>query len=349
MVKCLPAHFRRYTFCKFLALLLLKFGKQRLKLGMEFQFPKISYYFCISNPRNNPSMDTTHTEAQLAEKPRHTISQLTERDISVFGNKVGSLRFPLQANAYVSILCLTGQAKMVLEGRVLTLSPQDLFMCRPDALIENGEMSVDFTFRGLILSPGFLESIFNISGHWWDAQRSLEQSPVLHLNEEETRIFLQNCDFLQDKLHLSGLPHRREMLRLLVQSLAYEFCDIIQSKVGIASYSYTASENLFSRFLALLDDHTPRHRDLGFYATRLHVTPKYLSAVCKEITGHTALSIITERTIGWIKRELRTTDSSIKEIAMRAGFSNLSFFGKYLKRETGFSPKEYRMYGVEEL
>ena len=294
-------------------------------------------------------MDTIRTEAQFAEKPRRTISQLTERDISVFGNKVESLRLPLQANAYVSILCLTGQAKMVLEGRVLNLSPHDLFMCRPDAMIEQGVQSADFTFRGLLLSSGFLESIFSISGHWWDAQRSLEQSPVLHLDEMETRIFLQNCDFLACKLSISGLPHRREMLRLLVQSMAYEFCDIIQSKIGIASYSYTASENIFSRFLSLLDEHTPRHRDLGFYATLLHITPKYLSSVCKEVTGHTALSIITERTVCWIKRELRTSDSSIKEIAMRAGFPSLSFFGKYLKRETGFSPKEYRMNGVEEL
>lgn len=293
-------------------------------------------------------MDTSHIEAQQTEMTRRSISQLTEHDISVFGCQVESLRFPLQANAYVSILCLTGEAKMVLEGRVLTLSSHDLFMCRPDALIEQGMQSPNFTFRGLLLSPGFLESIFNISGHWWDAQRTLEHSPVLHLSDTETRIFLQNCDFLQEKLSVSGLPHRREMLRLLVQSMAYEFCDIIQSKIDVASYSYTASENIFSRFLSLLDEYVPCHRDLGFYASHLHITPKYLSSVCKDITGHTALSIITERTVGWIKRELRTSDSTIKEIAIRAGFSNLSFFGKYLKRETGFSPKEYRMIGVDE-
>lgn len=40
---------------------------------------------------------------------------------------------------------------------------------------------------------------------------------------------------------------------------------------------------------------------------------------------------------------LRTTDKPIKEIANEAGFDNLSFFGKFVKRETGMSTRELRM------
>ena len=36
------------------------------------------------------------------------------------------------------------------------------------------------------------------------------------------------------------------------------------------------------------------------------------------------------------------TQKSIKEIACELGFSNLSFFGKYVKKHFGMSPKAYR-------
>ena len=39
---------------------------------------------------------------------------------------------------------------------------------------------------------------------------------------------------------------------------------------------------------------------------------------------------------------LKKSDKSIKEIVNELDFPNLSFFGKYVKRHTGLSPKQYR-------
>ncbi|WP_410554569.1 helix-turn-helix domain-containing protein [Bacteroides caecicola] len=36
-------------------------------------------------------------------------------------------------------------------------------------------------------------------------------------------------------------------------------------------------------------------------------------------------------------------DKSVKEVANEAGFDNLSFFGKYVRRELGVSPRKYRL------
>ncbi len=38
----------------------------------------------------------------------------------------------------------------------------------------------------------------------------------------------------------------------------------------------------------------------------------------------------------------RNPDKSVKEISNELGFPNLSFFGKYVKRMLGMSPKAYR-------
>ena len=39
---------------------------------------------------------------------------------------------------------------------------------------------------------------------------------------------------------------------------------------------------------------------------------------------------------------LRNTSLSVKEIAALLGFSNMSFFGKYVKTHFGVSPNDYR-------
>ncbi|WP_347915505.1 helix-turn-helix domain-containing protein, partial [Bacteroides fragilis] len=40
--------------------------------------------------------------------------------------------------------------------------------------------------------------------------------------------------------------------------------------------------------------------------------------------------------------KLKSTDFTIQEIAYSLNFPDISFFGKYFKRYTGMSPKQYR-------
>lgn len=43
-----------------------------------------------------------------------------------------------------------------------------------------------------------------------------------------------------------------------------------------------------------------------------------------------------------VEYQLKRTRKSIKEIANELDFPSLSFFGKYVKRYLGVSPREYR-------
>ena len=78
------------------------------------------------------------------------------------------------------------------------------------------------------------------------------------------------------------------------------------------------------------------------YADQLCVTPDYLTAVVKHISGRTAIEWIAESTVNAITHELLYTSRPIKEIADNLDFPSLSFFGKYYKQHTGFSPRERR-------
>ncbi len=94
--------------------------------------------------------------------------------------------------------------------------------------------------------------------------------------------------------------------------------------------------------MRLLSRPTNTEREVRAYAEQLLVTPKYLSAVCKEKTGRTAMDWITESTVSHIKYYLLQTDLTIKEIAFKLDFPDVSFFCKYVKKHLGKSPVEYR-------
>ena len=61
-----------------------------------------------------------------------------------------------------------------------------------------------------------------------------------------------------------------------------------------------------------------------------------------KITGKTVTDIIAKLVITDAEAKLKSTDLTIQEIAYSLNFPDISFFGKYFKRYTGMSPKQYR-------
>lgn len=75
---------------------------------------------------------------------------------------------------------------------------------------------------------------------------------------------------------------------------------------------------------------------------QVFVTPKYLSSISKETCGKIASEVITYYVKRDIEYLLKCPNKSIKEIVNELNFASLSFFGKYVKRNFGVSPKEFR-------
>ena len=62
----------------------------------------------------------------------------------------------------------------------------------------------------------------------------------------------------------------------------------------------------------------------------------------KEYTGLSPAFYQQDLKLQHAKELLSTTDMSIKEIANKLNFSSISFFGKYVRKKLGMSPKHYR-------
>lgn len=292
------------------------------------------------------TISTSEWILKSEEEIRTKLEQLSEKDIAVF-NEIGAVPIKkMQSDAHVVVVCLDGKGCVTVEGKDYEVRKNDLFVCHPKQFIENVMMSYDFKFQGLLMSPRYFQSIFYLPGKMWKAGFDLRKMPVIHLTEKEVEGFVVNNKMLEYKLTRTDMPHHKESIKLLLQSLVYEMYDVLAPKLQLnenVQYSYSSGEILFGRFVNLLSAEMPYRHPVGYYADKLCITPKYLSFICKKQTGKTASDIIDEMTVNYIKQMLTSSEKSIKEIAAEAGFDNLSFFGKYVKRELGKSPRDYRL------
>lgn len=218
----------------------------------------------------------------------------------------------------------------------------DLFICHPNIILENSMISIDFECRCICLSSEYMKQLLLIAGESWDLKMFIEKIPILSLNAEEAELFCQYYSLLRSKMLGTPCKHQKELIDSLIQAFLYEFHDALERFIKLKPPTFTSGENLFKEFISLLSSSYPKERMIGFYANQLYVTPKYLSAVCKEVSGQTASELITQYMVKDILYLLRNSQKSIKEIANELNFPNLSFFGKYVKQHLGMSPKQYR-------
>ena len=102
-------------------------------------------------------------------------------------------------------------------------------------------------------------------------------------------------------------------------------------------------EEIFIGFIRLLPQHFAEHHDIAFYASRLHITPVYLSRVVRQATGRTVIDYINQMIVMEASFLLRTSPMSITQIAERLHFADTPSFSKFFLRMKGVNPRRYRM------
>ena len=111
---------------------------------------------------------------------------------------------------------------------------------------------------------------------------------------------------------------------------------------AFAIFLYEVASNSVKYGQPLIDKLTRKEDLVVRFADCLNVTAKYLTETVKEISGKNAGQVIDDFVIVECKLLLENQDHSIAQIASILNFADPSFFGKYFKRLTGLSPKEFR-------
>lgn len=126
-------------------------------------------------------------------------------------------------------------------------------------------------------------------------------------------------------------------------NLSIFFVEMIreQNKNASDKTNSYAQERL-EEFLALLETHIFAHKQTANYAEMLHITPYQLNAVTKTLLNKTPSELIVEAVILESKRYLLATTNQVNQIAAYMGYDDVSYFIRFFKKHTGFSPETFR-------
>ena len=249
---------------------------------------------------------------------------------------------PIKSEWFVALLCIEGESTIYINNKMYSIHKNDFLLCHPQTIFEHKITNLDFKYCGFFLSPEYVKQISLISSNSWNAILFIENNPIIALDEKESSLFLQYYNLIRSKFETESQHHLKHLIDMLLQAFIYEFHDSMEKRIKIDPPQYNSADNLFISFLDILVNSYPKQRSVSYYAEKLFVTPKYLSAICKEISGETASDLITRYVKKDIENLLKQPNKTIKEIVNELDFANLSFFGKYVKRIFGVSPKEYR-------
>ena len=96
------------------------------------------------------------------------------------------------------------------------------------------------------------------------------------------------------------------------------------------------------RLIQLIEQHYTQKRSVDFYADKLCLSPKYLSALSKSICGYTVQELVFKSIICKSISLLKNTQKNIQEISNDLHFPNASYFGTFFRKQTGLSPQQFR-------
>lgn len=272
--------------------------------------------------------------------------QYTNKDMA-FYDDVRELPFTkeeLILDTNMILLCEEGKFQIEIENKLYHVSKNNILICAPNYRLSNCMLSTQcrckiFTFSSAIIRDSVTES------HLWEKIFSLVENPIISFVEEDMPKLHLYRDLMFIKTKEEKNYMNREIINSLVRAMFYEILQKVEGAGEVYGKHLTSrKEMLFKSFIEMLSSLPVRPRQIDWYADRLCVTSKYLSFVCKSVSGKTTSAWIREYVQKDINYQLKNSNKSIKEIADYLQFPNLSFFGKYIRGYTGMSPKEYRKY-----
>lgn len=231
----------------------------------------------------------------------------------------------------------SGHCDIKVNIKEYELEAPMLLTLMPGQIVEFGEASINFEGYAIALSKRFID-IVNLPG-WQQQYMNIYNNPVRELSPELQNGMKAFFSILYHAAEDTENPFRLQVIENLIRVFYYGG---VSKFDNLKDMHQGRTNSIVERFSELVRQHYREERQIGFYADKLCITPKYLSKLVKENTGRSAGEWIESHVILDARAMLQSSDMTIQQIAASLNFPNQSFFGKYFKRATGLSPKQYR-------
>ena len=259
-------------------------------------------------------------------------------DIRIAGNAVSCEPFKMDMS--MAVIYEKGWARMKINMKEYMVEAPAALIVMYGQIYEPICHSEDIQTRVILMSHAFSSGLFMNFAETYPLYSLFAKNPIMTLDNDK-EVFIQYFAMLLNLTRSSLTDFKLEAARHLTLAMFYGYSRK-KHDFGTQTLMSTRKEEIYTGFLNLLGENYRKNREIGFYADSLCVTPKYLSQVVKAASGRTALDYIEEYVVSDAKAQLRSTTDSVQQISDSLNFPSQSVFGKYFKRITGMSPKEYR-------
>lgn len=276
----------------------------------------------------------------------HNIQSLSGIDliVKIYNNATPDycLSTAFRSDGYSVLLITKGKIKIKINFVEHTFSPRDILFAFPDSIYEvaqdpDASWICTYFNRDYVSKKGiFLNTL--------ESYKAFQEQGLVKfsLSKSEYNNLYYDMITLHNKL---GIPketrHINDIVHNSFLSVIYNLF-LLNEKRHRPLMLIDSKVELTNRFLVLVADRFKKEKRVTYYAGCLHITPRHLSQVVKQVTGITAGEHIDDFVIREAKLLLAGHIMNISEIAEELRFSNSSFFGKYFKKHTGVSPLSFK-------
>ncbi|WP_289299898.1 helix-turn-helix domain-containing protein [Xylanibacter muris] len=257
-------------------------------------------------------------------------------------NRMELFSLPVRLDAITALICIRGQIRCSINLKEYIIKENDLFLCFSGDIVQIHHAE-NVEGYALLLSSDYLDELQIELKHRTDTYMNVRHNAVIHLPYEEIIDLKPYFTLLQKYIRKNNLY----VVKGLVQAVSYAIIALRQ-EYGTeycveSSIKESRAQQIFDRFIYLLDIYHTKERCLKFYADKMAITPKYMSLMVRNFSGRNALEWLNEYVVLEAKLMLNYTNMTILEISYRLNFPTQSSFGKYFKQQVGVCPKQYRM------
>lgn len=272
-----------------------------------------------------------------------SVSDILMQDIWVSdGFSIGMLTSiidPVKFSASAVIFVKRGTGRVNINLIEYKIEAPAVVIIHQGQIMTLAEVSADFDASFIVLSRKLTDSLFryiNPSDVYSVINRHhvvpVDPNLVIHFNA--LHLHLHN---------IVNAPHHPYAYECVVHTiLAFFFRYGYMPFMALKAETPSAQGRIADRFLRLVQENFRTERFLDFYASELGITPKHLSRTIKSQTGMSAVSWIERHVVLEAQVMLKSSNLNIQQISDELNFKSQSFFGKYFKKSTGMSPKEFR-------
>ena len=229
------------------------------------------------------------------------------------------------------IICHRGSFQFSLNQKVCSAKAGESLFIPEEGAFQVLQESEDMEVQILIYQ---IEPIRDIMGnavvtmYMYSRITPDEPSCVWTTGEEEE--ITKYMSLLDSAVEVEENPFKLYEQKLLLLALTYRICSMYNRKlVNDGEEAGGRKNEVFIRLIQLIEKYYMQERGVEFYADKLCLSPKYLSAVSKSICGYTVQELVFKAIIR-------------KSISFAFGFPNASYFGTFFKKQVGMSPQQYR-------